>query len=164
MSTRVKQFQNGCLRLEARKTGPDVWVFRWRHPKSSGTVHHKKIVGTVEHYRTRSAASKAVEMLRITINKDNWQPKIVSELVGHYVERELSEGSTKAYSTRHVYQTYLNHWVLPTWGGHRVDEVKPTAVEEWLASLSLANGSKAKVRNILSALFTHAMRYEWLDR
>jgi integrase len=32
-----------------------------------------------------------------------------------------------------------------------------------LATLSLADGSKAKVRNILSAVFNHAVRYGWLD-
>jgi integrase len=37
-------------------------------------------------------------------------------------------------------------------------------VEDWLRTLSLAPGTKAKLRNILSALFNHAMRYEWTDK
>jgi integrase len=37
-------------------------------------------------------------------------------------------------------------------------------VEEWLANLSLSAGTKAKLRDIMSALFSHAIRYEWLDR
>jgi integrase len=37
-------------------------------------------------------------------------------------------------------------------------------VEAWLGTLPLANASKAKVRNVMSAIFTHAMRYEWLNR
>jgi len=42
-------------------------------------------------------------------------------------------------------------------------EVKAVAVEQWLRSLKYANGSKAKARNIMSAVFNHAVRWEWLD-
>jgi integrase len=42
--------------------------------------------------------------------------------------------------------------------------VKTIAVEEWLGSLPLTNGTKAKLRNIMSALFRHAMRNEWIDK
>lgn len=164
MSTRVRQYQNGCLYLEPRKTGPSVWVFRWWQQTPIGTVNRKKIVGTVAQYRTKSAASKAVEQLRMAINKQSWQPTKVAELVDHYMERELSEGSNKAYSTRQVYRVCLNRWVRPAWGDRDLLEVKPIPVAEWLAALPLAPGSKAKLRNIFSALFTHAMRYEWLDR
>ena len=36
-------------------------------------------------------------------------------------------------------------------------------MEQWLRSLKYANGSKAKARNIMSAVFNHAVRWEWLD-
>jgi len=45
-----------------------------------------------------------------------------------------------------------------------IAEVKTVAVEDWLASLELAPGTKAKIRNIMSGLFNHAMRYEWTER
>jgi hypothetical protein len=38
------------------------------------------------------------------------------------------------------------------------------AVEEWLGIIERARGTKAKIRNIMSALFSHAMRYEWSDK
>ena len=37
-------------------------------------------------------------------------------------------------------------------------------VEQWLKTLPLARGSKAKIRNIMSALYSHAMRWEWTDK
>ena len=46
----------------------------------------------------------------------------------------------------------------------RIDQVKSVAVEEWLDSIKRANGTRAKIRNIMSAIFHHAMRYEWVDR
>ena len=45
-----------------------------------------------------------------------------------------------------------------------MDQVKPVAVEEWLGGIKRARGTKAKTRNLMSALSTHAMRYEWIGR
>ena len=44
----------------------------------------------------------------------------------------------------------------------RVEELPGVHVENWLKTLDLAIGTKAKVRNILSALCSHAMRYGWM--
>jgi integrase len=44
---------------------------------------------------------------------------------------------------------------------HRL-KVSCGPVEEWLHSLALAPSSKAKLKSILSALYNHAIRYEWL--
>jgi len=49
-------------------------------------------------------------------------------------------------------------------GTYRLTDVKTVAVEEWLGKLSLAAGIKAKLRNIMSAAFNHAIRREWLDK
>ena len=49
-------------------------------------------------------------------------------------------------------------------GDHRLAKVKSVAVEEWLGSIERTRGTKAKIRNIMSALFSHAMRYEWTDK
>ena len=37
-------------------------------------------------------------------------------------------------------------------------------MEEWLDSIKRAKATRAKIRNLMSALFHHAMRYEWVDR
>jgi excisionase family DNA binding protein len=38
------------------------------------------------------------------------------------------------------------------------------AVEAWLGTLPLANGTRAKLRNLMHALYNHAMRWEFFDR
>src|SRR5207253_1627362 len=63
-----------------------------------------------------------------------------------------------------VYGSVIETWILPKWEETCLSDVKTVAVEEWLSSLELANGTKAKLRNIMSALFNHAMRYEWTDK
>jgi integrase len=35
-------------------------------------------------------------------------------------------------------------------------------VEEWLGSITRSRGTKAKIRNIMSAVCTHAVRYGWM--
>jgi integrase len=62
------------------------------------------------------------------------------------------------------YQGYFRKWILPRWGNYRLKDVKSVAVEEWLRSLQLSNGSKAKISNIMHAVFNHAVRWEWHDR
>jgi integrase len=88
----------------------------------------------------------------------------VAELVSHYQQKELSEDGSKAYSTREVYGSCIRTWILPSWGTRSLSDVKAVDVEAWLGSLPLANGSRAKIRNVMSAIFSHAMRYEWLGR
>jgi integrase len=36
-------------------------------------------------------------------------------------------------------------------------------VEAWLKTLPLARGTRAKIRNIMSALYSHAIRWEWAE-
>jgi integrase len=156
MNTRVG-YHNGSLLREARERGPDVWVFRWREQTPEGPIRRKQIVGTVEQFPTRREA----EVLRPGITPESWRPATVADLITHYTEKELPE---KAGSTAAVYGSYIRTWVRPHWGPRRLFEVKTVAVEEWLRSLPLANGSKVKVRNVMHALFNHAMRHEWTGR
>ena len=155
------RYQQGSLTREERKVGPDVWIFRWREQTPEGRVKRKVVVGTIEQYRSKAAARKAAEALRANINKETWMPSTVEQLVTHYTERELP---SKAHTTRAVYGSYIRTWVVPHWGVRSVSDVKTVAVEEWLKGLPLANGSKAKVRNVMHALFNHAMRHEWAEK
>ena len=169
-------YQNGHLSREERKTGPDVWIFRWRETAPDGRrVNRKVVVGTVQQYKTEAAANKAVAFLRIDINKHTpltTGPMTVEQLIAHYKEKELPEdGSKKAQSTVAVYNSNLDNWIEPRWGSFRLTDVRTIAVEDWLETLvgprtkkPLAAATKAKVRNIMHALFNHAVRHEWLEK
>jgi len=51
-----------------------------------------------------------------------------------------------------------------------IRDVRTVVVERWLGQLqrqdgeTLANSTKAKIRNLMSVLFNHAIRYEWLEQ
>ena len=161
MTTRVR-YQHGSLRREKRKEGPVRWVLRWRESKPDGSnTHRSAVIGTVEQFRTKADAWKACEFLRSTINRETRTPRTVEELVTHYIEQELPN---KTPYTKEVYEGYINKWITPQWGACSLSDVRSVAVESWLGTLKLSNGSRAKVRNIMSALFSHAVRWEFFER
>ena len=101
----------------------------------------------------------------------------VETLVRHYREYELpdifherlpdpgaADEEQKTYSTQYAYEMYLKSWILPRWRSYRLADVKAVDVEAWLKILPLARGTKAKIRNIMSALFSHAIRWDWAEK
>jgi len=159
------------VQREKRHSGPDVWIYRWYEIGTDGKSKYRKaIVGTIATLANQTSALKAAQALRIDANHEaphtEGGPKTVAELIAHYRLKELAGDNQgrKAFSTRAAYECYLKAWVLPRWGTYRIDQVKPVAVEAWLDGIKRANGTKAKIRKLMSAVFQHAMRYEWMDR
>ena len=77
-------------------------------------------------------------------------PRTVEELVAHYTKNELPRKSPYA---QEVYGGYLNIWIVPKWGNYSLSDVPTVQVEAWLGTLKqLANGTRAKLRNIMSAI------------
>jgi integrase len=170
------RYQSGCLRCTARKSGPARWEFLWRENTPEGKrVRRTPVIGTVEKFPTRESAEVAVNGLRMCANQDrNRQPQqriSVGDLVDHYMEAELSdEAAGHSLATRIVYREFLTRWIRPQWAGFDIRDVRTTAVEGWIRALQtlkgdrLADGTKAKIRNLMSVLFHHAIRYEWLEQ
>jgi integrase len=159
--------QQGSLQCVKRKTGKTVWEFRWYEPTTNGdTVYRKKVIGTTEEYKTESHAQRAADALRLTINAEQTPRSIsIAALIQHYRTHELSaDNQGKTFSTKQAYKFYLKNWIVPRWGPHSLRDVKTVAVESWLKAVPRSRGSRAKIRNIMSALFNHARRYEWTDR
>jgi integrase len=45
-----------------------------------------------------------------------------------------------------------------------LSDIRTVDVELWLHTLQYAPGTRSKIRNIMSAVFNHAIRHEWMDR
>lgn len=168
---RRTRYQQGSVQRSKRQKGPDVWVFRWREIGTNGkSLQRKAVLGTIITLPSEAAALKAANALRIDANQQTPQteagPSTIAMLVAHYRLKELAgdRNGRKAFSTRSSYECNLENWILPRWGDHTLDQVKSVAVEDWLDGIKRAKGTRAKIRNLMSALFTHAMRYEWSDR
>lgn len=156
-------------------------------------IRKKKKIGTLDQYRNKAAAEKAATGFRLAINssKRNGLSRTVtiSQLIAHFRERELADlgDDGRAYSTRDRYDSTLNAWIEPRWGSTGIDEIKAPMVEEWLRSLRcrprrrrkrlqagqmkvrpeelkrLAPATKAKIRNLMSVLYNHAIRWGFTD-
>ncbi len=179
---RRARHQRGSLKRVRRKSGQFVWVFRWYETQIDGTKKYRKVVvGSVEDFKTEAAAQQAVDALRLAINDQTprQQLQVISfeTVVQHYREHEMPDifcknqpgkqeesggpEGRKSYATQDTYEGYLKKWILPRWRSYRLGDVKTVQVEQWLHSVPLAQGSRAKIRNIMSALYSHAIRWEW---
>ncbi len=182
--------QKGSLCLSVNGSGTQVWIFRWWETSTDGTrVRRKRQVGTLDQYKTEEAAEKAVRNWRLVLraNQDGAVSRITMKaLIDHFREKELVDKGEdgRAWSTRDRYEAYLNSWIEPRWGKEELTAIRAPLVEEWLRNLRqkprkrkrpqpvatereskpLAPASKAKIRNLMSVLFNHAIRWGFADR
>jgi integrase len=163
----AQRYQNGHLRLAKRKSGPHVWEFLWRERGPDGRQRQRTLtVGNLQKLPTRREAMNEIHMLRMNINREIQNTSVVTlqALVEHYCQTELL-AENKTEKTRRTYRVYLQRWILPKWGPAYLYLIKPISVEQWLRSLEgLRDGSKAKIRNIMSAVFSHAIRFGIADK
>jgi integrase len=114
--------------------------------------------------------------LELTLNSGSIDPfngmvvtstMTMAQLWAHYKENEMS--NLRGH-TAQCYQTIWRGYISPRWDRTLVAEIKTVAVEQWLRELTLQNGQpaskeyKVKIRNIMSAMFSHAIRYDLANR
>src|SRR5260370_36495197 len=90
---RRTRYQQGSLRLEERKRGSAVWVYRWWENDITGKPIRRKVqLGSLERYPNESAACAAADALRLTINnhstRKNLQKTTLNTLREHYRREE----------------------------------------------------------------------------
>ena len=156
------RYQHGSIETEERKRGPAVWVYRWWEEDINGKLVHRKVqLGDIKEYPTESAAQAAADALRLTINSSDQlkaRGTTLRILWEHYCREELGRNEL---STQDSYLAYAQNWILPKWGNHLLNQVKTVQVERWLEATPLANGTKAKIKCVMSAVFSHAVRWEF---
>jgi integrase len=143
------------------KTTDDTWFLRFYQDVDGKRVYRKHKIDTVRELPRRADAEKAVLALRAKINSQLRVPETVSELITHYKKHELTT-ERKAFATVEAHRNYIDRYIQPAWGHCKLSEVRTVAVEQWLESLSLAPGSKSKIRNVMSAIYSHGIRNEWI--
>ena len=161
----AQRYQRGSLSILKRKSQPDAWVYRYYAEENGERVYKKKIVGTLLEFPRRKDAEKAIAQLRVDINSGaSFAPMNMEQLAAHYKTVELPN---KAHSTIEGYKNFLDTHISPRWGKHSLSAIKSVEVEGWLRALKRVDGkpaspaTKSKIRNLMSALFSHAIRHGW---
>jgi integrase len=122
------------------------------------------VVGRADVLVNQEDAWKAVEGLQKSLNtRAAPPPRTFGQLAEHYCRIELGEGNNrKTYSTKEIYASVIDNWLLLRWSRWWLAEFAITVeIEIWLQSLRCADATKAKIRNIMSAVFSHAIRWGW---
>jgi len=163
----AQRYQQGHLRRAKRKRGPHVWEFLWRELGPNGKRRQRTLtIGTVSEFRTEWDALNHIQTMRANINREVAPTALMTfgDLANHYRQTELL-ADNKTDKTRTTYLVYLRKWILPEWEREYLHNIKPIVVEQWLRSLDqLSGGSKSKIRNIMSGIFSHAIRYDMADK
>lgn len=176
----LARYKCGCLQRIKRKSGIERWQFRWNARCPNGVIRErKKTLGAVNDYPEGSKKLQdLLARLRLNINSDgptDLTSVTMAAAVEHYKLHELADGvdGGKAYSTRRRKTLVLNRWILPRWGSSDLREIKTVAVEQWLKTLvtarfgkpkPLAGATKEKIRDAMSCVFNHAIRWEFTNR
>jgi integrase len=163
------RYQNGSLKLSPRKCSPAVWIYRWRETDEHGRRQlRRQAIGTVEAFPSKSHAMAEVEKIRLLVNRPGFQRSagtiIFGKLIEHYCLKEMPRDNheKKTRKTKKVYESNLNNHIIPRWGNSKLRDFSAVEIEEWLERLKLAPSSRAKIRNIMSAVFRHGVRWGWI--
>ena len=142
-----------------------MWVFRYYARENGRRVYKKVNIGSVLQLPKRKDAERQVAQLRIEINSGAaFVPMNMEQLSTHFENVELP---LKSYATRKNYKEVLDAQILPRWGRFPLSSIRSVEVESWLRSLKRRDGASvspatgAKIRNVMSAMFSHAIRNGW---
>jgi integrase len=134
----------GCVRYDKRR-GTWNYLFYDRGKRRSQRI------GTKKEYPTKAAAWKAVSP--VESQRKAGHALTISALVERYREEKMP----KRTMTRQGYNTWLNHYIVPTWGASTLQDLQARPVDLWLRSLALAPKSKVHIRGLVRILWDFAM-------
>jgi len=172
-----ERFQNGSLRRVARKSGPDVWEFRYRDHSRPGLPMRQITLSTVE-FSTETSARRALQAKLLEINGSEAYLAQRSPTFGTILDKFIAEEHLKEikarrpgeivddeglkFSTTIGYLSVIKCHLRPDWGKVLLTDIKPLAVQEWLKQLKLSHKSKQNVKAAFHRMLELAMLWELL--
>ena len=154
-------YQFGSLTRKKRAKGSDAWEFRYYESTEQGERERKTCtIGTVEKFKTKALAQKAVEALLLKLNSETPQQRMAVVSFGTICDRYLEEEMPERHSTSRSYRSNIKNYLRPRWGDYLLDHIRPMAVEDWLKNLPMAPKSKTHIRSVMHLMFECATRWE----
>jgi hypothetical protein len=173
-----ERFQEGSLRKVQRKSGAEMWEYRYRNHAESGSPM-RQITLSVLEYPTATKARIRLQEEVLRINGPESFRAHVKPTLGVVVEKFKTEerfeeilnmppgaeisSDGMSYSTVAGYSSYLTKHIEPRWNSVFLADIKPLQVSEWLKKLPLSPKTKGHVRALFHMLFERAMLWGLLD-
>ena len=161
-----------------RKSGADVWEYRYRDHSEPGSPMRQMTLSTME-YPTKSDALLRVQALVLEINGAKKYRQHTVTTMGVVINRFMEEeriadilrqrpGMTTitdgiSYSTAAGYRSYIKNHIEPKWARVPLSAVKALEITHWLNSLDLSPKTRGQVRALIHLLFEKAMLWELID-
>jgi integrase len=162
----------------SRKSGADVWEYRYRDHSEAGSPMRQMTLSTLE-YPTKADAELRVQALVLQINGAKKYRQQTVTTMGVVINRFMEEeriadilrqrpGMTTitdgiSYSTAAGYRSYIKNHIEPKWARVPLAAVKPLEITHWLNSLDLSPKTRGQVRALMHLLFERAMLWELFD-
>lgn len=172
------RYQQGSLRRVPRKTGSDVWEYRYRNHAEPGSPMRQITLSALE-YPTETKALVHLQELLLRINGPESYRAENAPTMGLVVERFMKEERIEeilkqkpgeititdgiSYSTASGYRSYIRNYIRPKWANTRLVAVKPLEVAEWLKLLPLSPKTRGQVRALMHLLFERSMLWGLID-
>jgi integrase len=172
------RYQQGSLRRVPRKSGADVWEYRYRNHAEQGSPMRQISISTLE-CPTETKALLRLQELLLKINGPQSYREQNKPTVGLLIDTFMKEeriddilkqkpGETTitdglSYSTAAGYRSKLTKHIKPRWANTPLSDVKPIEVLEWLKSLPLSPKTRGHVRMVMHLLFEKAMLWGLIE-
>ena len=172
------RYQEGSLRRVQRKSGAEMWEYRYRNHAEDGSPM-RQITLSVLEYPTETKARIRLQEEVLRINGPESFRAHVKPTLGVVIEKFKTEERFEeilhmppgaeispdgmSYSTVAGYSSYLTKHVEPRWSSVLIADIKPLQVMEWLRKLPLSPKTKGHVRALFHMLFERAMLWGLLD-
>jgi integrase len=162
----------------SRKSGADVWEYRYRDHAELGNPLRQITLSTLE-YPTESKALVRLQEQLLRINGSeayrSQNKPTMGLVIDQFTKQERIEEILKqkpgettitdgiAYSTAAGYQSYLKRHIKPKWGSVALADVKALQIKQWLESLPLAAKTRGQIKALLHLLFERAMLWGLIE-
>lgn len=172
------RYQKGSLRRVSRKTGPDVWEYRYRDRAVPGSPMRQMTLSTIEF----PTETKALIHLQEHVLKMNGPQAYRAQnkptfglVIDRFSKEERIDDILKqkpglttitdglSYSTARGYRSYINCYIEPRWSEVPLAEMKALEIAEWLKALPLSPKTRGQIRALMHLLFERAMLWELIE-
>jgi len=172
------RYQQGSLRKVRRKSGAQVWEYRYRDHAEPGSPMRQITLSAIE-YPTESRVRLRLQEEVLKINNpasfrahnnptfglvlDRFATEERLEQIVKQPPGEATITNGFSWSTAAGYRSYIKTHIRPRWESTPLAEMRPYEVCEWLKTLSLSPKTRAHVAALLHLLFERAMLWGLME-